>query len=66
MSDGGKITVSVDHSRNQETITISTTGKSGGNPVNTISNKVPYSSRTSSADPVAYWTGILNRAIAQL
>lgn len=66
MSDGGKITISVTHSRNQETITVSTVGMAGGNPVNTISSRVTYSSRTASTTPAAYWDGILTRAMTQL
>lgn len=66
MSDGGKITINVTHSRNQETITVSTVGTAGGNPVNTIKSRVTYSSRTSSSDPAAYWDGILTRAQTQL
>lgn len=66
MSDGGKITISVTHSRNQETISVGTVGMSGGVPVNTIRNKVTYSSRTPNPDPVTYWNGILDRAKTQL
>lgn len=66
MSDGGKITIQVTHSRNQETITVGTVGMSGGVPVNTIRNKTTYPSRTTNASPEAYWTGILARAATQL
>lgn len=66
MSDGGKITISVEHSRNQETITVSTVGMSGGAPVNTIKSRVVYTSRTSNPDPATYWDGILTRAMTQL
>lgn len=66
MSDGGKITISVTHSRNQETITVGTTGMSGGVPVNTIRNKTTYPSRTTNSSPSAYWAGILTRAETQL
>ena len=66
MSNAGKITITVTGSRNQETIQISTTGRVGSVPVNTISNKVTYPSRSSAADPVTYWTAVLNRAISQL
>lgn len=66
MSDGGKITIQVDHSRNQETITVGTVGMSGGVPVNTIKSRKVYSSRTANTTPAEYWTGILNRALTQL
>ncbi len=66
MSDGGKITISVSHSRNQETITVATVGMSGGQPVNTIRTRVTYSSRTANPDPTTYWNGILTRAKTQL
>lgn len=66
MSDGGKISISVTHSRNQETIQVKTTGMSGGVPVNTINSRVTYSSRTSAPTPAAYWDGILTRAMTQL
>lgn len=66
MSDGGKITVSVTHSRNQETIQVATVGMSGGQPVNTIRSRVVYSSRTPNPDPATYWSGILTRAKTQL
>jgi hypothetical protein len=66
MSDGGKITVSVTHSRNQETIKVATVGMSGGTPVNTIRSQVTYSSRTAAPSPAAYWDGILTRAMTQI
>lgn len=66
MSDAGKITIRVAHSRNQETITVSTTGRVGSVPVNTISSKVTYSSRTAAPDAATYWDGILTRAMTQL
>lgn len=66
MSDGGKITISVTHSRNQETIQVATVGMSGGQPVNTIRSRVTYSSRTSNTNPETYWDGILTRAMTQL
>lgn len=66
MSDGGKITISVTHSRNQETIRVKSTGMSGGVPVNTINSQVTYPSRTPSPTPAAYWSGILDRAKTQL
>jgi hypothetical protein len=66
VSKAGKITITVDGSRNQETIQVSTVGAVGKVPVNTIKNKVTYPSRSSAADPVAYWTAILTRAISQL
>lgn len=66
MSDGGKITISVTHSRNQETIKVTTVGMSGGVPVNTVSSQETYSSRTPAPSPSAYWDGILTRAIAQI
>jgi len=66
MSDGGKITISVTHSRNQETIQVKSVGMSGGTPVNTINSKVTYSSRTPNTTPAIYWNGILTRAMSQL
>jgi len=66
MSDGGKITISVTHSRNQETIRVKSTGMSGGTPVNNINSQVTYSSRTPNTTPVIYWDGIMTRAIAQI
>lgn len=66
MSDGGKITISVTHSRNQETINVKSTGMSGGVPVNTINSRQTYSSRTAAPTPSAYWDGIMTRAIAQI
>ncbi len=66
MSDAGKITVRVTHSRNQETIAVSTVGMVGSTQVNTIRNTTTYQSRTAAPDAVTYWTGILNRAITQL
>lgn len=66
MSDGGKITITVSHSRNQETILVATVGMSGGVPVNTIRNQKTYSSRTANPDPATYWDGILTRAKTQL
>jgi hypothetical protein len=66
MSDGGKITISVSHSRNQETITVASVGMSGGQPVNGIRNRKTYSSRTPNPDPATYWDGILTRAKTQL
>ena len=66
MSKAGKITVTVEASRNQQTLTISTVGSVGGLPVNTINNKVTYSSRSSAATAVGYWTAILEQAILQL
>lgn len=66
MSDGGKITISVTHSRNQEIIQVKTTGMSGGAPVNTINSRVTYPSRTPNTTPAIYWDGILARAMTQL
>lgn len=66
MSDGGKITISVTHSRNQEIITVKSTGMSGGTPVNTINSRVTYSSRTPNTTPAIYWDGILDRAKTQI
>jgi hypothetical protein len=66
MSDGGKITISVTHSRNQETISVSTVGMSGGKPVNTAKSKVTYSSRTPNTTVAGYWDGIMTRAMTQL
>jgi hypothetical protein len=66
MSKAGKITVSVEASRNQETITVTTTGIAGGIPVNTIRSRVTYSSRSSTASPEIYWDAILTRAMTQL
>lgn len=66
MSDAGKITVRVSHSRNQETITVGTTGKVGTVPVNTISSKTTYSSRSTATDASAYWIAVLQRVIAEL
>lgn len=66
MSDGGKITITVTHSRNQETILVNSVGMAGGTPVNTIRNSKTYSSRTSTETPAIYWDGILTRAMTQL
>ena len=66
MSKNGKITITVTGSTNQETVTISTVGNVGSVPVNTINNKITYPSRSTASTPVAYWTAVLQRAIAQL
>jgi len=66
MSDGGKFTINVTHSRNQETIQVKSVGTAGGTPVNTINNKVTYPSRTPNTSPAVYWAGILARAATQL
>lgn len=66
MSKAGTMTISVEHSRNQETITVGTTGMVGGVQVNTIRSRVTYASRTSAPDATTYWTGILTRAATQL
>lgn len=66
MSKAGKITITVDTSRNQETITVATTGMVGQTQVNTIRNKVTYLSRTAAPDAATYWTEILARATTQL
>jgi len=66
MSAAGKISITVSHSRNQETITVNTTGRVGSVPVNTILSKVTYPSRSTAATPHDYWTAVLNRALTQL
>jgi hypothetical protein len=66
MSDGGKITITVTHSRNQETILVKSVGLAGGTQVNTINSRVTYPSRTSTQTPTIYWDGILTRAMTQL
>lgn len=66
MSKAGTLTIRVEHSRNQETITVGTTGMVGGVQVNTIKNRTVYPSRTAAPDAHTYWTGILARAATQL
>lgn len=66
MANRGKITITVTGSTNQETIKIATVGAVGSVNVNDINNSETYSSRSSAATSVAYWTAILTRAISQL
>ncbi len=66
MSKAGTFTIRVDHSRNQETITVASTGIVGGVPVNEIRNRTTYPSRTPNTDSATYWAGILARAATQL
>ena len=66
MSKAGTFTIRVEHSRNQETITVASTGMVGTTQVNTIRSRVVYPSRTAAPDAATYWDGILTRAQSQL
>ena len=66
MSKAGTFTIRVEHSRNQEKITVSSTGIVGTVPVNEIRSRVVYSTRTPAPDSPTYWSGVLDRAKTQL
>jgi hypothetical protein len=61
---GQKLTLRVVQTRTQQTIHIGTTGKRGTVPLNGINNYFTYSSQSPASDPIAFWTDVINKVLA--
>jgi hypothetical protein len=58
----GKITIFVDQSRNQQTISVRTTGSRGAVNLSGITADVTANSQSPTTTPVAFWQDVLSRA----
>lgn len=62
----GKITVFVDQSRNQQTISVRTTGARGAVNLSGVNADVTASSQSPTTTAVAFWQDVLSRASAAI
>jgi hypothetical protein len=66
MSKIGNMTVRVQQSRSGQTVDVSTTGKRGSVPLNTITLHLVEPSQSPSVTASAFWTDVLTKVLAAL